>query len=330
VDFQRGVGITRDRACPWEGPAMCFSQNPLTPQIAFVASGGQIIRVDTETLTVAPLGVFPKTIPNFGAASWFTNSRNDFSFVAVGTSNGVWAFLPDTDTTRYRTLAQLGIGSMDEPYLENDGRYVMPNPGDSTGSPLWDLVTDTIIPADWPDLFVAGHVGAVRQRWPFRDVNSGAGQVPFGRLRPDGTWVQSTSQPGYSADSHDSGNWFQPDNQLPGGSLDKQWFFRGTYDWSNVASGNGPKKCVAGIRIDGSEARLVFHHASEHQSSPAVPNIWGGEFWYYGSALWHMSPDGRVGMLGSNEAGMMGGRLQADLRLNLYIVEMPLGNGPTV
>ena len=104
----------RPAAGPSGDLAFTFSNNPATPQIAYVYTGSQLVRLNTATNQVQNTGNFPKS----GGGGWLQQDKNDAWFVYTSGPDQVTAWNSQTNQTLPRTFAGL-----DEPRLERDGRY---------------------------------------------------------------------------------------------------------------------------------------------------------------------------------------------------------------
>ena len=221
VDFTRGVGLSNWRQ-PAAGPsgdlAFTFSNNPATPQIAYVYTGSQLVRLNTATNQVQNTGNFPKS----GGGGWLQQDKNDAWFVYTSGPDQVTAWNSQTNQTLTRTFA-----SLDEPRLERDGRYAAVIAG--SGVYGWDLQTNTltaVMPRSAAPFF---HAASARRY--FYSFNSDL-SAPWQDYRLDfssGSPVRTQFGPSVGVYVHGAGQWIQDDASV-GGDLTKQWVVLSTYN----------------------------------------------------------------------------------------------------
>jgi hypothetical protein len=239
VDLTRGQGLSNWRPTPSVNADLCvtFSYNPATPRIAYYLSGTVLRRYNTATSANEPAGNFPH---DFGGTqlTWLQQDRNDEWFVMMPRDQSrVIAWNSVTNQVLSRTPAQLGIGSLDEPHLERNGRFVLVRSGSAAWA-SWDLVNDVVVAGNPGG---QTHPGVARGFFTGFDPNDGAG--PFWRYDPStraaAVFMNGQNQ-GSVAEQHRGDQWVMSDQELPGGDLRKQWIVfdnyddgrRGTYTWA--------------------------------------------------------------------------------------------------
>ena len=311
VDFTRGVGLSNWRQ-PAAGPsgdlAFTFSNNPATPQIAYVYTGSQLVRLNTATNQVQNTGNFPKS----GGGGWLQQDKNDAWFVYTSGPDQVTAWNSQTNQTLPRTFAGL-----DEPRLERDGRYAAVIAG--SGVYGWDLQTNTLT-AVMPRSAAPFYHAASARRY-FYSFNSDL-SAPWQDYRLDftsGSPVRTQFGPSVGVYVHGAGQWIQDDASV-GGDLTKQWVVLSTYDRGpsvpqsptdpNPQTGvmdtrNLLQNAIGYRRLDGSEARYLVGWYGSYNS---------GDYWALPKGT--PSPDGKVVVFDSemNAAG----------RYDAFIAEVPL------
>jgi uncharacterized protein YjdB len=235
VDFTRGSGFSNWRPTPavTADLSFTFAQHPADPQIAYYVNGTTLSRYDTRTNAAAPAGHFPKSFASVTATplTWLQQDKNDEWFVMMPTDQSlVIAWNSVTDVTQV-----IRPGALDEPHLDKDGRYLALLTG--AVAPDWriyDLQTQTLGPL----ISKQAHLEALRSY--FVSVNPDIASGPQYYYEPaTGRQVSTLTASQLSPDGqHRSGQWAQPDAQLPGGSLLKQWYlFSGYEDGVVNASG---------------------------------------------------------------------------------------------
>lgn len=234
VDFTRGVGFANWRPAPGVNADLCFtfSQNPATPRIAYFVSGNTLHRYNTQTNTLADSGHFPKSFASVTSAPllWLQQDKNDGWFVMMpNDQSAVIAWNSSTDVTQVITP-----GALDEPHLDKDGRYVALLTG--SVAPDWriyDLQTKIL----GAPISKQTHLEALRSYFISSDPDLSTGPQYY--YDPaTGIQVSTLSASQLSPDGqHRSGQWVQPDAQLPGGSLLKQWYLWSGFDDGVVTPG---------------------------------------------------------------------------------------------
>jgi len=298
VDFTRGVGFSNWRptpsgASPAGDLAFTFSNNPATPQIAYVYTGSQLVRLNTASMQVENVGNFPMA----GGGPWLHQDKNDAWFVMGRPGTPMTAWNSQTDQ-----LLTNNISGADEPHLERDGRYVFIDGGSPRGW-IWDLQTNTTQQAPAPGEASYGHNGAVRGFFTITDWNTGQNRTPTYRYDPATlTGSMFTDQDGYMPDVHHAGQYLLTDAEL-GGDLTKQWIMLGTYN-ENGFVGGVFREAIGFLRLDGAESRLLAHHYS---------NLRQG-YWSLPRAT--VSPDGKIVLFDSDMNGSN--------RHDLFVVEVPV------
>jgi hypothetical protein len=248
VDYQIGGTLSNWRELtgslqPAGDLSFSFSNNPATPHIAYVANGSQIVRINTETMTLANTGNFPHTATTSADSYWMHTDKNDQWFVWHATSGGqVKAWNSTTDSE----IAQTWSG-MNEPRFERGGRYVM-----LSGQPafrIWDLQTNTL--GAQKNLGPMAHNASLDGYFVATDWDYGG----YNRLDAAAQTFTDIGDrmvfDGY--ETHLCGAWLQ-------GSGAGQWFTatsmgNGGWPASNVMA----HYAVALVKADGSDARLVAH-----------------------------------------------------------------------
>jgi hypothetical protein len=242
VDLTRGQGLGNWRPTPSVNADLCltFSYNPATPRIAYYLSGSVLRRYNTATGADEPLGLFPKNLstPAGGAQlTWLQQDRSDGWFVMMTRDQSrVIAWNSTTDQVLTKTASQLGIGSIDEPHLERDGRYVMIRSGGSNWA-SWDLQSGSVNTGSPGG---QTHPAVARSFFTAFDQNDGVG--PFWRydpsVRASAIFLRGQNQASV-AEQHRGDQWVMSDEELAG-DLRRQWVVfdnyddgrRGSYSWS--------------------------------------------------------------------------------------------------
>ena len=301
VDFTRGVGFANYRRLtvqPDRDGCASFSNLASQPQILYIHTGTQLVRYNTATMAVENTGHFPKAVSIY---AWLQHDRNDEWFVGLlGDNKTVWAWNSQTDKfmTHYETWTN-------EPYLEQDGRYVvLTSGGPYTTQRYWDVTDSTFGPVqDGTFHFHLSHAGRSRSRWSSGEDND---QARWGVNGGEITKTVSVSvTPG---DSHSAGQWIQSDAELPGGDLNKQWMYTGAASYTEFPQYSQLlwKLAIGTFRIDGSENRMLLHHYSMPPHSDYYSDVWP-----------QPSPDGRIVIFNSNMHNAGG-------RWDLFVAEVPL------
>jgi hypothetical protein len=258
VDFTRGVGFSNYRRLPVQpGRDLCFSFSdlPSQPRIAYIITGGQIVRFNTASMLVENTGFFPLTLGMFG---WLQHDKTDGWFAGLTTDQTV-AFAWNSQTNQLLTHGETWLN---EPRLERDGRYIALTNSNNTMR-LWDLSTNTFGPTQNDAINIwLGHNANLRGQWVTTDVNATA---PFDldRYYPSGGQIAKTRFLTNSAGPgvHHSGNWVQSDAEL-GGDLNRQWSIVSGVDNTAFTATALWKRGIGIVRSDGSDARLLVHHYS--------------------------------------------------------------------
>jgi hypothetical protein len=292
VDLSRGVGLSNWRRAPIEPQAdLCwtFSNNPATPQIAFVVDNGTLYRVNTATDAREDATGFPKTNMGSGAC-WLMNSANDdwFSTHVNGT------------TRAYQVSTQLSASTSGggEAYLDKNGRYVIQPSESQPTSQIWDPVTDDKQPATLPNSHYV-HGAVLRGIAVTHDVDQGGGITPlYTTDLVTATVLPTFNWPAYTPNYHLAGQWVQSDV----GSA--QWILKSP-EGSPFGATPGPcNRAICLFRANGLDGirQLAFHYTSD-----------GAGYWETAKATW--SPDGKVVMFSSDRGTTRG---------DVFLAEVPL------
>jgi hypothetical protein len=302
VDFQLGVGLSNWRrpvVAPSTDLCWSFSNNPATPQVAYVKNGGTLYRINTATNARVDGNGFPHA-DTFAQSAWLSVDKNDawFTWMSGTTSAVAW----NAQTNVRRTYSDPGLNEI---RLHPDGDWALLAMEPSSRS--WNLAT-----------------GAVSGPFTFRPVHNASlrGGIVVAMdvdaaIPPDAMRVQAGATPtatsiadgfaGYAY--HGSGNWIQSDTEL-GGNLLRQWALFASYDtgpsWGGFPVTDPRHKlqnALGYIRADGSDMRLLAHSYSP----------WNGQYWEIPRAK--PSPDGRLVLFDSN--------MQLSGRGDLFLVEVP-------
>jgi hypothetical protein len=294
VDFERGSGFRNWRrfpsgAEPVSDLSFTFSADPLTPRIAFIDIGQQLVRFNTASMRIENFSPFPRTFP---AGPWLHQDRRDEWFVKLTGEHTATAWNAKTG----RVLRQTWV-SLNEPRLERNGRYVALVSGGSAGVKIWDLSTNTVAGP-----FVGypfAHNASARGFWIATNWDLSAPWA-INRVDPSGAAVQILA-PSFGPDVHHSGSWLQDDVELQGDPL-RQWTIGSTYKSYNALT--RLQNAVGFVRSDGGDSRLLCH------TYQAGENYWSLPFAT-------SSPDGRIVVFNSN-------MMRADGRHDLFVAEVPL------
>ncbi|HYR14646.1 MAG TPA: Ig-like domain-containing protein, partial [Mycobacterium sp.] len=170
VDFTRGVGFSNYRRLPVQpGRDLCFSFSdlPSQPRIAYIITGGQLVRFNTASMLVENTGFFPLNLGMFG---WLQHDKTDGWFAGLTTDQTV-AFAWNSQTNQLLTHGETWLN---EPRLERDGRYIALTNSNNTMR-LWDLSTNTFGPTQNDAINIwLGHNANLRGQWVTTDVNATA------------------------------------------------------------------------------------------------------------------------------------------------------------
>jgi len=326
VDFERGVGFSNWRQLPVGGRPQrdvefCFSNNPATPQIAYVNTDGSIVRLNTATDRVENTGHFPHNFS--GTGIWLHEDKNDEWFVYMDDSAYAWNSKTDEQQTLFSPLP------LNEPRMERNGRYVALVSNGQDGQ-IWDLSAKAIIGTVYRQPYGADGSGS------FAHNSSSAGF--FISLNPDLSWpnryfmldpTQLPIKPLYISNTalwggeHKSGNWIQDSADWPNHDFRQQWVAGSSYSPVTPAGdsrfvGGGGAQCF--MRYNGGptttdpnsrtansmDFRLLCH--SYHISMD-----------YFAIPFGIPSPDGKIFLFDSD---MMGSG-----RYDLFVAEVPLKAG---
>ena len=229
VDFTRGAGFSNWRPTPGVNADLCFtfSQKASTPRIAYYVSGTTLYRYDTQTNAQAPNGFFPKSFASVTSASllWLQQDKNDEWFVMMPNDQSmVIAWNSVTNVTQV-----IRPGALDEPHLDKDGRFVALLIGATAPDwRLYDLQTQTL----GAPISKQTHLEGIRSLFVSSDPDIATGPQyyydPYTSRQVSTLTASQVSPDG----QHRSGQWVQPDAQLSGGSLLKQWYL-----WSGFEDG---------------------------------------------------------------------------------------------
>jgi len=182
-----------------------FSNNPATPNYAYIGAGdGAIRRFDWSTGLEVPGGGFPH-MDATNWPTWLHQAEADSFFVWMrgGTGPTIVGYEPSTGTAKTYTNANLN-----EPRIDRAGRYIgisMTTP--QNGIVLWDWLQNTITWSTDGTVPFA-HIASLRRRWVGVDWNMS--------YPPDWTvWdptvpnVTHFPGPGNATLVHGCGNWIQ-------------------------------------------------------------------------------------------------------------------------
>jgi hypothetical protein len=294
VDVTRGVGLSN-----WRQPAispqadLCwtFSNNPATPQVAFVVAGGTLHRVNTVTNAVDGTPGFPRT--GMGSSScWLMNSADDDWF-ATYTGGKSRAYQVSTG------LFDSTSGSVGEAYLDRNGRYVLQANESGPVSQIWDPVTRNKIAATLPASHYV-HGAVLRGIAVTHDVDKGGGETPlYTTTLATGAATETTSWPAYSPNYHLAGQWLQADVGAA------QWVLRSP---EGAPRSGEPEPCNRSICIFRANGQDGIRQLAYHFSSDAA------SYWHTAKATW--SPDGKMVMFSSDWGGSARG--------DVFLAEVPL------
>lgn len=308
IDFRRGGTLSNSRAltgnfAPVLDVALCFSNDPATPQIMYVVnSGGTLRKINTATMTEVVSGFFPKT--GFSDAGYpnLSVDKSDIQFSGMRSSGSIAVAWRSTDD-RYITETPPGLN---EPHMERDGQYVaLIDNNQHVYS--WDTNTDTVV-----DLGVNynnnyfQHNASPRGFWFAADSTAG---VPgfFNYINPynGNTRTQTAGLGGFN---HHSGN-FVNDSLLPGSSLLKQWIAGSRYEPPGSPPGGWANHALGFVRLDGSDSRLICH---SYNAGTYPATLSYGELPFA-----QPSPDGRIVVFNSNME-------VTGVRSDVFVAEIPL------
>ncbi len=293
VDVARGVGLGNWRRPVIEPQAdLCwtFSNNPATPQIAFVLDNGTLYRVNTATNQQENAAGFPRDSMGGGDACWLMNSASDdwFSTHMNGTTR---AYQVSTGL-----LASTSGGG--EAYLDRNGRYIIqPNESGPT-SQIWDPVTDNKDPSTLPNSHFV-HGATLRGIAVTHDVDQGGGITPlYTTDLSTGDVVPTFNWPVYSANYHLAGQWIQSETGAA------QWILRSPEGGPFGATPAPCNRAICLFRANGVGGirQLAFHYTSD-----------GASYWHTAKATW--SPDGKMVLFSSNRGGTRGDAFLAEVPL---------------
>lgn len=248
VDYQLGTGTLANRRqltgslAPATDLCFSFSNNPLTPRIAYVCNGGDLKRIDTEAMALAPTGLFPQTTGTW--AHWMMHDKNDEWFTCLDDTNNGDAIAWNSQTGALISRPSASItGGINEVRIDRDGGFaILTDTTDRIRG--WNLGTDTLGTEQSTVNAQYGHVSSHRGGMWSNINNSGSTQKARRHvLNPstlaisseDIVTVSGTSH-GNPSSMHFSGNWVQDDAEL-GGDLEEQWVV-GHGSW--IGSGVNP------------------------------------------------------------------------------------------
>jgi hypothetical protein len=312
-DYDRDTGeFTNARALSMgEDQRFSWSNNPLTPRIAFIVnpSTGVLSRYDTETMSYANIGHFPKTFTGLGPnLKWMHADFTDryFVFLDESASRVVWWDSQD-DTVLSRVFSGL-----DEPHMELNGRYIAAITGPR--AVCWDTVSDTV--SDVGTVATFYHAGHMKGGWVSNYSNS---------LDTKDYWYtpKASGQP-FNPESDIAGGWASVYNHwtswVQDATGDQQYaacfaFNHGFTGTGTGANHGGTLNCVypgelahGGIiyrRMDGGDNRYLCCTFTEYIDA------------YY-AAMGGLSPDGKIAVFGSNMGDNAG-------RSDIFVANVPLG-----
>ena len=307
VDFHRSAGLTNYRQAPSGTYTASFAKDSSTPSLAYIVSGAGVLRkYDVATNSIVTGAPFPVAFPGL---LWFQTNANDTRFAAISITSANDVIVYDKNTGVVTTKS---FTTLDEPYMERDGNYLMANTA-LTLSSVWDLNTNLVTLMVAPGNASNAHLGTLRGYFVGCDPNTGGGITPLWAYDPSAARLHFTfhNMGGYYPDSHHSGQWLQS-NALLGGNLKKQWFLREQYNYSFLsAGGTGSPESIVMLTLDGLNYRLVGHHYSI-KPPPAL----GANFFYYSTPRTTISLDGKLIMFDTNMNG--------STRIDTFLVEVPI------
>ncbi len=292
VDFTRGVGFSNWRRPPISPQAdICwtFANDPATPQIAYVVSGGTLQRVNTSKNSREDAPGFPRSGMGSGAC-WLMNSADDDWF---STNSGGTTRAYQRSTGLYITTTGSG-----ESYLDKNGRYIVQaNEGGPT-SQIWDPATDTKRPVTLPNSHYV-HGAVLRGITVTHDVDRGQGTTPvYTSDIVNATASQTFVWPAYSPDYHLAGQWLQNDVGAA------QWVLRSPEGRPFNGIPGPCNRAICIFRANGADGirQLAYHFSSD-----------GASYWHTAKGTW--SPDGKIVMFTSDRGGGRG---------DVFVAEVPL------
>lgn len=295
VDYQLGVGLDTDSKrqltgslAPDKDICFSFSNNPATPRIAYVINGGDLKRIDTDSMSVANTGNFPQT--SFSWWGQLMHDRNDEWFIARdGPSSTTWcAWKSGDDTLLTKTAAETGVGGVNELRLERDGEYAIFTDTFDTAK-AWRLSDDTLGPLENGGTFRFFHNASLRGYWSSNDPSPAIPwatdryEIDTGDLSLSKTRIVANGVGAGGATGHFAGNWIQ----TPADLLD-QWFILANSWWSSATPGFSTalyfQGAVGFLKLDDLDpnGRLACH----------TYNINNGEYWSI--TFVDISPDGKL------------------------------------
>jgi hypothetical protein len=289
IDYKLGGGISNVRSFPVDSERFSFSRKLGNERIAYLLTGSQLRRYNTQSNAFEDTGAFPY---NWVAGGWL-QLNHDETWATNNTSdnNGVTALNLNT-----RAVITRPISGIDEIY-SGHGNSALVNSGSS--SQVWNLDTNTLTPLGLPfgNLTTISHVPSMNGFWVAIDTNTGAGHMPMYRINADGTHSAAVMIPGYWGQWHNTGHW-----QQDAGTA--QYFLMST--WASPGSGwvASWRYGLIFIRTDDGSVRYLGGHYSEGTSVD-----------YYSQPHATQSHDGKLVVFGSN---MLGGS-----RIDAFVMEVP-------
>lgn len=312
IDFTPGVGVSNARALngnfsPRGDLAFTFSNNPATPNYAYVGNGNSIVRFDYRSnfMVAVPGGGWPVTGADGGSTYWLQQSKNDSFFTwMVGSTTNVRGYEPSTGTMKAHNDSYI-----DEPRIDREGRYICFS-GDSGGNgnlgKVWDWLNNTLVYTGGGsnNAKPCAHLGALRGYWTnanwdvgstmIRHMATANQEVNFGN-----TWG---GNPGYC-----SSNWIQLEGAY--GNFD-QWFLSYPYTGypSNALGQGALVLCTVNGDATQPNGRRRYLCHSYNSSGAYFQYTWG-----------KFSPDGLYVLFSSNMNGSG--------RWDSFLAEMPTSGG---
>jgi hypothetical protein len=298
-DYQLGGTVSNWRAFPGREGLFSFSRAPGNERIAYIATGSQLRRYDTQANAYADTGAFPYS---WSTGLWFQLNSAETWATALGPSSGSVTAL---NLKTGRSIVRTGLSSLDEIYMGYNNTALV-NRG-STATQVWNLDTDSLKTYTRPSSnFGVSHCPSMNGFWMIFDSNTGGGYIRWARLYEDGSCSAPISQAnGYWGQTHSSGHWWQQ----PGGA--SQWFLVS----NDQHPGNGwtANQLYNLLFVNSADGRC---HVLGHHYSDSDRYATGGTDGYYAQPHATQSTDGRIVVFGSN---MLNGP-----RIDAFLMEVPV------